>query len=73
MLSVQYIIRLLQIGELEGEVALLKQQLNHATEQREALQLQLDSLNAQLASMETQLHREKAKSLEAQVTGKVTH
>lgn len=68
MFCAQYIIRLLQIGELEGEIALLKQQLSHATEQRETLQSQLDSLTSQLALMETQLHREKAKSIEAQVT-----
>lgn len=67
MFCAQYIIRLLQIGELEGEVALLKQQLSHATEQRETLQNQLESLTSQLSLMETQLHREKKKSIEAQV------
>ena len=68
MFCAQYIIRLLQIGELEGEVTLLKQQLSHATEQRETLQGHLDSLTSQVTLMETQLHRERAKSIDAQVT-----
>lgn len=63
----QYVIRLLQIGELEGEINHLRQQLSHATEQHDTLKMQLDSINAKSAVLESQLHKEKSKSREAQV------
>lgn len=65
----QYVIRLLQIGELEGEVSQLKQQLSQATEQRDTLQVQLDSINTHVSLLEAELHKEKNKCREAQVSG----
>ena len=45
----------------------LKQQLNHATEQKDTLQMQLEAINAKCVLLEGQLHKEKSKSREAQV------
>lgn len=45
----------------------LKEQLSHATEQRDSLQMQLDSINTKSALLESQLHQEKSKSRETQV------
>ncbi len=45
----------------------MKQQLSQATEQRETLQVQLDSINTHVSLLEAELHKEKTKCREAQV------
>lgn len=57
----------MQIGELEAERDLLQEQLAHMTEHKDSLQSRLDSANSQLALVKSQLSKERAKSLEAQV------
>lgn len=59
----------MQIGELEGEVVYLKQQLSQATDQRHTLLRQLETINSKLIVMETKMNREMAKYREAQVCG----
>lgn len=57
----------MQIGELEGEVVYIKQQLSQATDQRQNLLRQLETINSKLILMESKLNREMAKYREAQV------
>ena len=58
----------IQLGELEGEVSIGKLQLAHMTIQRDSILDQLDSVNLQLTTLQSDLSKEKANSNTMQVS-----
>ena len=63
----QYVVKLMQVGELEGENSVLQQQLNFIAEQRDTLEADLDTSNTHIAALEAQVVKERSVASEARV------